>query len=203
MLRVTRWCRRLEGRYRVNDVTYPTRWTRLFTKRSVSPPPCHATSSRVESIWNLLVDCVSSNLSGPRTLERSNSDRTVSLLGSARQIQAVTEKPPTDIYDPLRHLPPGKKSDFSSLRSNIYEERIKPLREAVNRAKSGNNNPSGNPDQARGKGMGMGMEGDGEREERKGVKKQRQMQQNIIVLSSSPTALVTMWNVKKLLEEGV
>lgn len=51
--------------------------------------------------------------------------------------------------------------------------------------------------------MGMGMEGDGEREERKGVKKQRQMQQNIIVLSSSPTALVTMWNVKKLLEEGV
>jgi parafibromin len=42
----------------------------------------------------------------------------------------------------------------------------------------------------------------GERDAPRGVKKQRSMQQNIIMLSSSPTALVTMWNVKKLLEEG-
>jgi parafibromin len=34
-------------------------------------------------------------------------------------------------------------------------------------------------------------------------KKQRAAQQNIILLSSSPTALITMWNVKRFLEEGV
>lgn len=34
-------------------------------------------------------------------------------------------------------------------------------------------------------------------------KKQRAAQQNIILLSSSPTALITMWNVKRFLEDGV
>lgn len=106
------------------------------------------------------------------------------------QLQSLTEKPHVDIYDPLRHVPPGKKADFSTLRSNIYEERIKPLRESVNRAKEGK--PM-EPDNQANK---------GERDAPRGVKKQRSMQQNIIMLSSSPTALVTMWNVKKLLEEG-
>ncbi|KAH8082234.1 RNA pol II accessory factor, Cdc73 family-domain-containing protein [Filobasidium floriforme] len=107
-----------------------------------------------------------------------------------KKLQSLTEKPHVDIYDPLRHVPPGKKADFSTLRSNIYEERIKPLRESVNRAKEGK--PM-EPDNQANK---------GERDAPRGVKKQRSMQQNIIMLSSSPTALVTMWNVKKLLEEG-
>ena len=45
--------------------------------------------------------------------------------------------------------------------------------------------------------------GEGERDVPRGAKKQRSGQQNIVVLSSSPTALVTMWNVKRLLEDGV
>lgn len=36
-----------------------------------------------------------------------------------------------------------------------------------------------------------------------GAKKQRSTQQNIILLSSSPTALISMWNVKRFLEEGI
>ena len=115
------------------------------------------------------------------------------------QLQSVTEKPHVDMYDPLRHLPPGKKADFSTLRSNIYEERIKPLRELVNRAKEGkptSMDPNHNNNNNNEKG------GQGTADVPRGNKKQRSMQQNIIVLSSSPTALVTMWNVKRLLEEG-
>lgn len=155
-------------RYHRNGDTYQTRQTRRSTKRSASTP----------------ISLLSPFLQSTRNLNLQIPSHTFI------QLQSLTQKPHVDIYDPLRHVPPGKKADFSTLRSNIYEERIKPLRESVNRAKEGK--PI-EPDNQASK---------GERDAPRGVKKQRSMQQNIIMLSSSPTALVTMWNVKKLLEEG-
>ena len=69
----------------------------------------------------------------------------------------------------------------------------------MNRAKEGGSTSTSAPLAGTG---GKGGEKDVERDVPRGAKKQRSGQQNIVVLSSSPTALVTMWNVKRLLEDG-
>ncbi|KAI5449386.1 accessory factor associated with RNA polymerase II [Naganishia albida] len=90
-----------------------------------------------------------------------------------------------DRYETLRITVGGKKTDFTALRKAIMAERVKPLREILKTQKAG----------ATGILTGSGA---GDR-----PKKQRAAQQNIILLSSSPTALITMWNVKRFLEDGV
>ncbi|GHJ86564.1 hypothetical protein NliqN6_2966 [Naganishia liquefaciens] len=88
-----------------------------------------------------------------------------------------------DRYDTLRITVGGKKNDFTALRKAIMAERVKPLRELFKTQKPG---------------APIFSHGTGDR-----PKKQRAAQQNIILLSSSPTALITMWNVKRFLQEGV
>lgn len=120
-----------------------------------------------------------------------------------RKILAAIEKPSIDIYDPLRHLPPGNKTDFSALQKSIAQERVKPLRAAVNRAKEGkpplkDSQSQSNSGHASSAAINTSTQSGASR----GSKRQKSIQQNIIMLSSSPTALISMWNVKRLLEDG-
>ncbi|KAJ9097174.1 hypothetical protein QFC21_004843 [Naganishia friedmannii] len=82
------------------------------------------------------------------------------------------------------------KKDFTTLRRAIMNERIKPLRDLLKAQKTGGPGASAGI-------LSAGLHA-GDR-----PKKQRAAQQNILLLSSSPTALITMWNVKRFLEDGV
>ncbi|CED82901.1 RNA polymerase II assessory factor Cdc73p [Phaffia rhodozyma] len=85
----------------------------------------------------------------------------------------------------------GTKKDFSYLRQTVFSDRIKKMREALagsNGAAGAANGKSGIPASAGGGALGA---------------KKTKNQHPIIVISSSPTSLITMWNVKRFLEEGV
>jgi len=101
-----------------------------------------------------------------------------------------------DRTDSLRVSHGGKKNDFSALRRTINDTQIKPLRAYLTElAKSGNQAAAL---QASKRPMSSGVPTpthgavtDANRNKRKGPPI------NIIVISSSPTALISMWNVKR------
>ncbi|KAL7414886.1 RNA pol II accessory factor, Cdc73 family-domain-containing protein [Mrakia frigida] len=84
----------------------------------------------------------------------------------------------------------GKK-DYSYIRKSLFGEKLKAFKEAVNAAGG-----SGKAQQAA---SSSGGEGSGQS---LGAKKPRNTTP-IIVISSSPTSLITIWNAKKFFEEGI
>lgn len=108
-----------------------------------------------------------------------------------------------DKYDSLRVAPGGKKTDFTALRRAIMDERVKPLRDQV-RAAASSSRSGANKENTMGRSKSSASASTSSTTtDINRAKKQRSTQQNIILLSSSPTSLVSMWNVKRFLEEGV
>ncbi|KAJ9115766.1 hypothetical protein QFC24_006874 [Naganishia onofrii] len=140
-------------------------------------------------------DSSTTNSFGAGALASQGSGKRKAYAVNAQDVEAVKKIRAQEIsiqdrYDTLRITVGGKKSDFTTLRRAIMDERIKPLRELLKAQKTG------------GPGAGAGILSSGLQSGDR-PKKQRAAQQNILLLSSSPTALITMWNVKRFLEDGV
>lgn len=152
-------------------------------------------------------------LSQIRTQEISIQDRYDTLritVGGKKNASPPPPPPSAQITCSLcTYADPVDLQDFTALRKAIMAERVKPLRELLKTQKPGapifsHGASSGTslslfvlpPRIARADSVAGGRVADR-------PKKQRAAQQNIILLSSSPTALITMWNVKRFLEDGV